>query len=898
MTKNYLVVLFTLLLFTPCLARHKINGKEDLDRVRVDVVAENILLREAIQQLVAATKMQIVYNDAIIKDLRVSCSCRNRTLRQVLVELLKPTNLVFQVMDDGQIVILQPKATKRVNLQGYVKDAKTGATLPNANISLVGTGNGTASDAKGFFVLMNVPSGLCTLKVTYIGYKPVERTILARPDINPLTIPMEQQAMQLEGVTVTAENQQTVKVADGVSEIRLSPRYLSKSPSVGELDIFRSLQLLPGISAVNEGSSGLYVRGGTPDENLVLYDGMTLYHTDHFFGFISAFNTEAIQDVRVFKGGFPAKFGGRTSSVVELTGRSGHFDRFQVGGSVNFLSGSGIVQMPLAGRGSLLISFRRSYTDVIKNGLYSSLYNSVIGRNRSGPIGGGPDDQVRDPALGPQFQPQQEGIIPNYYYYDLNAKLTYALSANDLFSVSFYNSLDNLDQSQSFDALRMRPLHIRGGATTGNAVIEDVTKWKNLGVSGKWSRVWSDRVFSNLLAAYSIYSRQSESGFGAGPNPRNLLTQAASSYEDNEIRDFTLRFDNKWQATPSQEIEFGAWYSNTNIGLHFTANDTLDILNRQDEATHTAFYLQDAWQVLHAFELTAGLRGTYYGPTAETYFEPRASFKFSPIENLTFKGAWGKYHQFVNRITNENVQQGNRDLWLLADERSQPSFAEHKILGLTYESDHFLFDIEAYHKDLDGVIEFSQHFQRSPNPPPKSLFFLGTGISKGVEFLLQKKKGRLNGRASYTLGKVTYKFPAFNSGEAYPADQDRRHEIELVGSTSLGRWNLSATWVYASGAPYTVPETFESLEGSARSFVQFGDKNANRLPAYHRMDVSLSRQFSTKKFSWDLGLSVFNLYNHANVQYREFVLEADPMIVRDVTSLGITPTITLRVNLK
>ncbi len=350
----------------------------------------------------------------------------------------------------------------------------------------------------------------------------------------------------------------------------------------------------------------------------------------------------------------------------------------------------------------------------------------------------------------------------------------------------------------------------------------------------------------------------------------------------------------------SHKIELGTWYSRTNVNLLFTANDTTNILDRNREAVQTSYYLQDGWSVFEPLKVIIGLRAANYQPTKTTYFEPRASFKFALTDNLLFKGAWGRYNQFINRITNENVLEGNRDFWLLSDEQLEPAFAEHRILGLSYETKQFLFDVEAYHKDLDGVAEFSQRFRRGPNTRAEDLFFLGSGVAKGIEFLMQKKTGRLAGWASYTLGKVDHQFAVFNNGESFPADQDRRHEIKLVSSYKLGNWNLATTWVYASGSPYTAPENqyaLELLDGTSRSFIHVGDKNATRLPAYHRMDLSLSREFKGEKFNWNLGISVFNLYNHANVWYREYVLDTSPIIVRDISTLGITPTVTFGIQL-
>ncbi len=866
------------------------GDKANLDSIRVSFEAKDVALREALQTLILQSKSQIVYNDALVNGIRASCVCHEITLRQALAELLRLTPLTFAAMPDGQIVIVK----RRVNLKGYVRAADSGETLPYANVILQGSAQGTVTNVDGYFVLVNVPAGLCTLRVSYIGYQAMEVPVRLIDGKEMVTIKMQQHALRGEEVTVTAENLQTMQVTEEPAQVRLSPRQISRLPAVGEVDIFRSLQLLPGISGANEASSGLYVRGGTPDENLVLFDGMTIYHVDHFFGFISAFNTEAVKDVRVFKGGFPAKFGGRTSSIVELTGKSGSFDHFQAGGSLNLLSGSAIVQVPFAGRGAWLLSARRSYTDFIQSELYNDIYDSITGQNRSGNGTNNPG-----PGGGQPDRTQTVTATPTFYYYDLNSKLTYALTDRDRLALSFYNGSDNMDQSQN-----LGDLAFRGGAPEAGpmaASTENLTTWGNLGASSNWSRLWSDRFYSSVLAAYSSYVSTSQRGLNAGSANQNTNFSAFSSSEENKVREATLRLDNEWQLHRAHRLEFGAWLGRTKVTVNFTANDTVHTLRRDDAAEQGAFYVQDKWRALRPLELTLGMRATHYAPTQTTYYEPRAALRFDLGRGLSLKGAWGEYRQFVNRITNENVLEGNRDFWLLADEQLKPGFAEHTLLGASYENPTYLFDVEAYHKNLEGVAEFSQRFRRSPEERQEDLFFVGTGVAKGVEFLAQKKSGRLNGWASYTLGKVQYQVPPFNGGDAYPADQDRRHEIKLVGNYGWGKWNFSATWVFASGAPYTAPESqyaINLLDGRSRSDIHMGDKNSSRLPAYHRMDVSLSRTFTSNMLDWSLGLSVFNLYDHKNVWYREYLLDTTPVTVREVTTLGFVPTLTLQFNLK
>ncbi len=327
-------------------------------------------------------------------------------------------------------------AQDNYSITGLVKEAETGETLPHANIRIVGTTMGTATNVDGHFTLLGVPAGLHQMEITFIGYvpsvieiDPAEFEGLLIVELSPLTT-------ELGGIVVTAENYTIMKAAGAVSQITLSPRDLAVLPNVGEVDIFRSLQLLPGISGTNEGSAGLFVRGGTPDQNLVLLDGMTVYHVDHFFGFFSAFNADAIKDVQVFKGGFPARYGGRTSSVVDLAGKTGDVNNLSGAMGLNLLSGNGVLEIPLKGRGSVLISARRSYTDIIQSGLYTSIYEMITGdditpdtETQDTQGGGGAGDGRRGGgggALGGGFRGPNEAFVqPDFYFYDLNIKGTF-----------------------------------------------------------------------------------------------------------------------------------------------------------------------------------------------------------------------------------------------------------------------------------------------------------------------------------------------------------------------------------------------------------------------------------------------------------------------------------------
>ncbi len=843
------------------------------------------------------------------------------------------------------------------NIKGFVSDRESGEYLPYANVYISGKNIGTTTNTDGYFVLVNVKTGICTLTVEYLGYStrqiiinnrrqnaevvkvlteqiapiPIEdeidkhskklrdiendileqegmastgRTFSAESQVSKIAeyrssflhIRLEAQLLEAEGVTVIAEDYQMWKTADEVGQITFSPQQISVLPSIGEADIFRSLQLLPGISGVNDASAGLYVRGGTPDQNLVMLDGMTVYHVDHFFGFFSAFNTDAIKDVQVFKGGYPAKYGGRLSSVVELTGKTGDINRKRLGVNANLLSAGAVFEMPfLNGKGSWIISGRRSYSDIIGSSLYNKLFDFITDgqATTTGPgPGGGPG--------GGFGQFQQETTRPDFYFYDLNSKLSYAPTEQDVFALSIYNGQDNMHDFQEIGGLRFGQDDASG--TRGR---DETTDWGNTGISLKWARRWADRFNSTVIVARSDYfsGHETDLSFNIESEDTSQVFRGGrgfASQEDNQITDLTFRWDNELHLSSAHRIGFGAWVSSTTTDYLATVNDSTEVLNQETESLLGTFYLQDKLQAFDRLEMTFGLRGSFYNQTEQLYLEPRASMQYALPAGFKLKGAWGQYNQFIHRIENEDVLEGSRDFWLVADENLEPGSSEHYIMGLSYETGKYLFEVESYYKDMTNLVEFSRRFRNEADFG--NLFFFGEGISRGIEFLAQRKSGKLNGWLSYTLGEVEHTFAGLNDGDPFPASHDRTHELKFVGTYSFGRWSFGSTWVFASGQPYTSPSgqyEIELLDGTVQSYINVGDKNANYLPDYHRMDISASYKIALKNtHNWngEVGLSVFNLYDHSNIWYRKYDLEVSPIVVTDVTMLGFTPTLYFKAN--
>ena len=775
----------------------------------------------------------------------------------------------------------------RTTISGVVKDKESGETLPFANVFVKDTNIGTTTNADGFFTLFDIPSETSTIQVQYLGYK-VE-TLVLTPEMvkGKITILLIPDNNQLDEVVVSNDSgQQIVKMNKSVSQISLSPKKLASIPNLGEKDIFRAIQLLPGVSGTNESSSGLYVRGGTPDQNLVLLDGFTVYHVDHFYGFFSAFNSGALKDIQLFKGGFPAEYGGRISSVLDLTGKTGNSNKLSLSAGLSLVSANATVEIPIGEKANLLIAGRRSYTDILKSGLYNSIFDLYNDSN-----------QTNGNNL-PNFNGfQQNQTQPSFYFYDLNTKFSYKPSDKDIISVSVYNGEDNLDSSRENQ-------NTFGSGTeerTINSDIEDLLNWGNWGSSVRWARQWSDKLYTNVVGAYSNY-------FSQRKRINDISIQLADStntnksglVEDNNLKDFTLRIHNEYKVNSKHSLEFGGQLTMNEVEYNYILNDSITVIDQKDKGLLKTAYLQDKWTPTEKLNIVGGIRATHFDVTDQIYYEPRLSVSYKVNDKVKFKGAWGKYYQFVNRIVREDVTQGSRDFWLLANKENSPiSFSQHFILGTSYEVDDWLFDVEFFEKEMTGLTEFSLRFQSALGTDPNDqLFFEGTGISRGVDFLIQKKVGKYTGWLGYTLSEVVHTFPDLSNNPFYSLN-DQRHEFKIVNVLKAGRWDLGATWVYGSGKPYTAPNglyTITLLDGTETEYVSIGEKNGLRIDPYHRLDLSATYNFNLGSGKGEMGLSIFNLYNKTNTWYNEFEVLDNQVTETNVNYIGFTPSLFFNVS--
>ncbi|MBE9598367.1 TonB-dependent receptor [Pedobacter sp. MC2016-24] len=870
------------------------------------------------------------FNDENLKDL-LAAVCKKNGLRYWVdadqtiyiiripedVNRLKKNKAAIGLKDEGRGVhvgqtvnsvkdVVERKTPARqipFNITGRVIDRSSGESLPSAHVQLRHLNISTSTNADGYFTLINVPADTCRLDINFSGYQQDTYYLNAENIKKEIVIGLFPAVRALNEVVITDKRAEGLMSTNKrrVSVLQISPSKLEELPNIGEKDILRSFQLMPGISASNESSSGAYVRGGTPDQNLVLFDGFTVYQVDHLYGFFSAFNSNAVKDVTMYKGGFSAKYGGRLSSVTDIVGKEGNSKETNIAGDLSLLSANVFVEKPINDKSTLLLAYRRSYQgplyDKIFNKFNSSSATTAAGGNRpanagtGGPPGGG----------GGGFGGNAASVsTPASYFYDLNAKYTYAPDDQNRFSWSIYQGNDNLDNSRTLTL----PAAINSGRDIS---MSDKTTYGNLGSSLKWSSRWNSKLYSNTLLSYSTYhsDRDNSTKLTVQDDDGNDQEISTGTFEKNNLKDFSLKSDWEYQLGGQFKALFGAFGSRQNVSYESSQNDTSKLIDQHTKALILGGYGELEADLTTQLQVKAGLRETWYDQTRKTYLEPRFSATYAVTDKFTLKASTGKFYQFTNRVLREDILSGSRDFWVLSNGDAIPvSAAVHYIGGFSYETGQFLFDVESYYKKLDNLSEYAQRLTGNRRGGTVSLeehFYNGSGYAKGIELMLQKTRGRYTGWISYTLAEATNNFAAY--GGEFAASQDTRHEFKTVNLYHYGKWTFSATWIFATGKPYTAPLTSYTIDdytGTAKTFLTISDKNALRMPAYHRLDASITYDLIKvdSRKTGSIGFSLFNIYNRANVWYKQYNVVNNQVVTSNVNYLGLTPNLTLSLRWK
>ena len=751
-------------------------------------------------------------------------------------------------------------------LSGYIKDANSGEALIGATIFVEEEGKGTSTNVYGFYSI-SLNSGNHTVKYSYVGYEEVIK-IIDFKEHTRVNIELSESQDLLEEVIVEARQTDENTTGTQMGKIDLSMDKIKTIPAfMGEVDVLKTIQFLPGVSSGGEGNTGFYVRGGGPDQNLILLDEATVYNASHLFGFFSVFNADAIKNVSLIKGGMPSNYGGRLSSVLDITMKDGNYKSFHADGGIGLIASRLTLQGPIKkDTSSFILSGRRTYIDV----------------------------------LAKPFIDTTNARGTGYFFYDLTAKLNWRLSDKDRLYLSGYFGRDVFSLS--------------------NSDLEFTFKipWGNSTASLRWNHLFSDKLFVNTSAVFTDYNFAFEGG------SNNFLFKLSSG-----IRDGNLKQDYTYYPNSFHNIKFGWNYTLHRFIPSSTEASSNDVEFDTGEevkiyGNEAAIYFLDEWDINENLKINAGFRLSMYqhiGPftryyknpyngttdstdiyekfeTVKTYFgpEPRFSARYLFRDNSSFKLGVSHNYQYIHLASISGVSLPT-DLWFPSTEVVKPQIGTQYSIGYfkNFFENKYEASVELYYKDLKNLIEYKENSfpeDNLLNNVDNQLTF-GRGYSYGAEFFLKKRLGDFNGWVGYTWSKTMRQFDEIDDGGWFAAKYDRRHDLSLVLQYDINdRINIGGVFIYSTGNTLSLPERrWFSLEEN-RIITVWSKRNAYRLDAYHRADISITidakdyKEFvnretneverKKKKITSSWNISVYNLYNRANPYFIFFDYTGNP----------------------
>jgi hypothetical protein len=736
-----------------------------------------------------------------------------------------------------------------------------GATLYNRSDML-----GTSSNQYGFYSL-TLPEGWVDLVYSYVGYATQVRSFMLDRDV-VIDVDMVG-SLTLEEVVVTARKSDRIQDRTQMSALNVPIAQVKAAPALlGEVDVLKVLQLMPGIQSGGEGSSGLYVRGGGPDQNLILLDGVPVYNASHLFGFFSVFNADAINSIELLKGGFPARHGGRISSVIDINMKEGNMQQFHGEGSIGIVASRLTIEGPiLKDRSSFIVSARRTYVDLLAR-----------------------------PFIAAANSESSQEVVPGYYFYDLNAKINHRISANDRIYLSAYMGNDKFyveteDKDEDY-------------YTTHSKSDVGLT-WGNITAAFRWNHVFTNQLFGNTTLTYSRYRM-------------NIYMKewVKNSYENTEqyigldylsgIEDWSGRVAFDYLPSPNHYIRFGGsfTYHTFNPGsIGVTAeNIPIDFGGAKTRTQEYSLYVEDDLRLSDRLKVNAGLRWSAFGVRGELYhaLQPRLAARYLLTDDLSAKAAYSRMAQYVHLLTNSNLGMPT-DLWVPTTDLLRPQRSDQVTAGFAYNFlSEYELSLEGYYKTMDNVLEYKEGtsvFDVHSQWEDKVL--QGEGRSYGVELFAQKKTGTFTGWIGYTLSWSDRQFDALNHGKRFSYKYDRRHDVSVVLMKKFGKKvEASATWVFGTGNSATVPvSVFHTVDpiypttefGSGQiSVTEYSERNAYRMAPYHRLDLSVSLIKKKRLYERRWIFGVFNAYNRRNPYFVNIVKESN-YIPEDFFSIIMPP---------
>ncbi len=710
-----------------------------------------------------------------------------------------------------------------ISISGFVRDSTSGEDLIGTNILLYKDSinvnqppfRGAATNTFGFYAIPNIPRGIYFLIIRNIGYK----TLVKKIDITSLeksyqyNFMMIPENIKLKEVVVEGKKGQEINP----STFEINPDILKKLPSLsGEANPFKVLQMLPGVQVANDISSGLYIRGGSPDQTLTLVDGAIVYNPSHLGNFASTFNSDAIQSIKLIKGAFPAEYGGRLGSVLDIKLRSGTKEKEKGKVSLGLLNSGIEVEGPINKYVTYMFSGRKMYYDQIQNSFLKS------------------------------------NIIPRYNFSDFNGKITITSSESNVTTLSGMISTDNLYNP------------------TNSSGIDYNIQWKNALANLTWMHINSKSLFIYGSISYIDYE------FKSVLEDNTPQSTANDYYALSKLRDVytninsEIHWAKKYKLKVGTEIAFHDYsliYSNFYDRLiEPTLNGLPDIF-----AIEGALYVQNEGKITDWLSANIGARGYYFKSKSFFSLEPRVSFKFLVNDNLSFTAAYAIAHQFLHLIIRNDISLPT-DLWYPSSEKIQPSKAAQYVGGIDYNlfNHQYIFTLEGYYKSMDNLYEFKNDIRYNLGDPIENLFTVGKGESYGLELFVQRTTGKISGWIGYTLSWTRRKFDYLNAGKVFYPRYDRRHDVSLVLAYNINEaWSIGLGWIFESGQGFTLPTgqyQFQSIGVNDQTSLQFNytGRNAFRLAPYHKLDLNVTYKFKVNNLGFETYLNIYNVYDRKN----------------------------------
>ncbi len=746
-------------------------------------------------------------------------------------------------------------------ISGSVTDSTSGETLIGATVMDIRSGKGTRTNEQGRFSL-TLHSDSVDLRVSYVGYQSQRELLLLKSNLK--RVYRLQSSVTLKKVVVRGERIAGAESSQ-MSAMEIPIEQIKSVPVLfGEADIVKALQLLPGVQSGSEGNSGFYVRGGGPDENLFLLDGVPLYNVSHMGGFFSAFNTDAVKNVTLYKGSFPAHFGGRLSSVLDVTTNNGNDKQLHGNASIGFISAKLSLEGPIKNeKTTFCLSGRRTYADFLLQPLVKRLADRSEYKLRAG-----------------------------YYFYDINGKLTHRFSDRSRLFASLYLGSDVV-------YTRIRTL----ATDVQEQFLNFDNKWGNIVTSVRWNYELGPRLFMNITGAFTQYRNNIHVAYETETAATEETEGEASEFKMDylsKIDDVTLKADFDFTPNPNHLVKFGAGYihhhflpevSSAHLDAYSAAQMNssflLDTSVNSDAipAEEATLYIEDDWSLNEVVKINGGLNlsgfavdGTFY-PT----LQPRLSGRVLLGEGMSLKAGYSYMTQFMHLLSTTSVSMPT-DLWVPVTRTVKPMYAHQWAAGFFYENSKIGdFSVEGYYKQMSNLLEYKDgaSFWGSSESWEEKVV-MGDGWAYGVEFLLQRNIGNLTGWIGYTWSKTMRQFDRpgqeINEGKPFPAKYDRRHDLSIVVSYKVSeKIDVSATWVYSTGNAATLSlQEYAQAQETANEYAEVDPEGWNgylslpsgrnnfRMPAYHRMDLGVNFHRQFKNCSRTINVSVYNLYNRKN----------------------------------